>query len=335
MKTIARVALLLLTDASTSWAAESTEPAQPNVLLVMADDLGFSDPGCYGSEIDTPTLDRLASNGLRFSQFYNTAKCHSSRVSLLSGRWCFQAGNKTMLRGVTIPEVLAPAGYFTAMTGKWHLDKQPLDFGFQRYFGHLSGATNYYRGDDTFYLNRDKFSVPKEGFYTTVANVDYALQFIDEARAAKKPWFVYVALNAPHAPLQPLEADYKKYLGKYDAGWDSMRAGRVGKQKRLGLFGKEVTASLRPVHVPAWDTLPAETRVREAKRMAAYAGLIDRVDQELGRLVKNLEKADELDNTMIVFVSDNGASPFDRRKIEADSVPYDPDTNWADGTGWA
>ena len=191
-------------------AAHAAAP-RPNILVVLTDDLGFSDLGCYGSEIETPTLDRLAGNGLRFTQFYNTAKCHSSRVSLLSGRWCRQAGDESLSRAVTIPEVLAPAGYFTAMTGKWHLTKEPTDFGFQRYFGHLSGACNYYKGDKTFRLNGEPWTVPAEGFYTTVANVDYALKFLEEARAGKKPWFLYVAFNAPHAPLQPLQEDYEKY----------------------------------------------------------------------------------------------------------------------------
>lgn len=138
--------------------------AQPNFLLVMVDDMGFSDLGCYGSEIETPNMDRLAANGVRFTQLYNTAKCHSSRVSLLSGRWCRQAGDESLNRAVILPEVLAPAGYFTAMTGKWHLSKEPTDFGFQRYFGHLSGATNYYLGDNTFRLNGKPYSVPDKGF---------------------------------------------------------------------------------------------------------------------------------------------------------------------------
>ena len=134
--------------------------SQPNILIVLVDDMGFSDLGCYGSEIETPNLDKLAANGVRFTQFYNTAKCHSSRVSLLSGRWCRQAGDEGLSRAVIIPEVLKPAGYFTSMTGKWHLSKEPTDFGFDRYFGHLSGATNYYLGDGTFRLNGEKFTVP-------------------------------------------------------------------------------------------------------------------------------------------------------------------------------
>ncbi len=313
----------------------SASPQKPNILVVLVDDLGFSDLGCYGSEIATPNLDRLAANGTRFTQFYNTAKCHSSRVSLMSGRWCRQAGDESLSRAVTIPEVLAPAGYFTAMTGKWHLSKQPTDFGFQRYFGHLSGACNYYKGDKTFRLNGEPWTVPAQGFYTTVANVDYALKFLGDARTEKTPWFLYIAFNAPHAPLQPLEADYKKYLGRYDVGWDAIRTARLAKQKQLGLFGRDVQPSPRPEHIPAWDKLAPETRDWEARRMAAYAGMIDRVDQELGRLFRDLEAKGELDNTLILFFSDNGACPYDRANQGAESEPYLPDTSWSDSTGWA
>ncbi len=313
----------------------SAAAPRPNVVVILADDLGFSDIGCYGSEIDTPNLDRLAGKGLRFSQFYNTAKCHSSRVSLLSGRWCRQAGDVSLSCAVTIPEVLGAAGYFTAMSGKWHLDKQPVDFGFQRAFGHLSGACNYYTGDKTFHLNGQPWAVPEKGFYTTVANVDYALRFLAEAREAKKPWFLYLAFNAPHAPLQPLEADYKKYAGRYANGWDVMRAARVAKQNELGLFGQAVEASPRPDHVPAWETLPQETRAWESRRMAAYAALVDRVDQEIGRLVADVTRAGELDNTLILFLSDNGACPYDRRTVGRDAEPYLPGTLWSDSTGWA
>lgn len=315
------------------WA--SAAPGRPNILVILTDDLGFSDVGCYGSEIDTPNLDRLAGGGLRFTQFHNTAKCHSSRVSLLTGRWCRQAGDESLRRAVTIPEVLAPAGYFTAMAGKWHLSKQPTDFGFQRYWGHLSGACNYYRGDKTFRLNGQPWPVPDQGFYTTVANVDYALKFLAEARQAAQPWFLYVAFNAPHAPLQPLKEDYEKYVGRYDAGWDVVRAARVAKQKRIGLFGGDVEPAPRPEHIPAWDALSAQMRAWEARRMAAYAGMIDRVDQELGRLLDDLKRRGELDNTLILFFSDNGACPYDRRSVGIDRQPFEPDVTWSDSTGWA
>lgn len=328
---------LLVTPVSAAETASSKKSNRPNILVVMVDDLGFSDIGCYGSEIETPTLDRLAANGLRFSQFYNTAKCHSSRVSLLSGQYCIQAGDVKLNKAVTSAEVLSKAGYFTMMTGKWHLNKEPTDFGFDRYFGHLSGACNFYKGDNTFRLNGEKWNVPKDGFYTTIANVDHAINFLGEARKSENPWYLYVAFNAPHAPLQPLKEDYEKYQGRYKKGWDAIRNARLKKQRALGIFGKELTESPRPDHIQAWDKLSADWKKFEEKRMMALAGMIDRVDQELGRLVANLEKAGELDNTMILFVSDNGACPYDRARgsVDIDSMPYDPDTRWTDSTGWA
>jgi arylsulfatase len=308
---------------------------RPNFLVILTDDLGFSDIGCYGSEIETPTLDKLAADGMRFTQFYNTAKCHSSRVSLLTGRWCRQAGSVNLNRGVTIAEVLGAGGYFTAMSGKWHLSKEPTDFGFQRYFGHLSGATNYYKGNNTFRLNGKPWAVPEKDFYTTVAKVDFALKFLDEARQSKKPWLLYVAFNAPHAPLQPLEDDYRRYEDKYEDGWDTFGAARAAKQAKLGLFGKDIEPAPRPDHIPAWKDLSPENRGRESRRMAAYAGLIDRIDQEIGRLVSNLESNGELDNTLILFFSDNGACSFGKISSELDLEPYERDTTWSDSTGWA
>ncbi len=312
-------------------------PQRPNILVVMVDDLGFSDLGCYGSEIATPNLDRLAANGLRFSQFYNTAKCGPSRVCLLTGSYCHQAGNTSLSKGVTSAEVLSQAGYFTMMTGKWHLKKQPTDFGFDRYFGHLSGASNYYHGNKSFRLNGEPWPVPKDGFYTTVADVDFAIDFLGEARDTNKPWYLYVAFNAPHAPLQPLQVDYEKYVGRYERGWDEVREQRMQRQNELGLFGRQVTPSPRPQHVRAWNELSEDWQAFEQKRMAAIAGLIDRVDRELGRLLANLQEAGELENTMILFLSDNGACPFDRnrQKRTLDQLPYLPEVTWGDSTGWA
>lgn len=327
--------LLILPYLAAEEKKSGSQTQKPNILVILTDDLGYSDLGCYGSEIDTPNLDRLANNGLRFSNFYNTAKCHSSRVSLLTGRWCIQAGDISMKKAVTIPEVLAPAGYSTMMTGKWHLDKQPTDFGFQKFFGHLSGACNYYNGDNTFQLHDKKWEVPKQGFYTTTANVDYGLKFINEAREEKKPWFLYIAFNAPHAPLQPLKEDYEKYRQRYNGGWDEMNRSRFEKQKKVGVIREETQASPRPDHIPAWDSVSPEIRDWESRRMAAYAALIDRVDQELGRIIADLEAKDELDNTLIVFVSDNGACPYDRQNIGKDLKPYDSNSKWTDSTGWA
>lgn len=308
---------------------------RPNIVVIMADDLGYSDIGCYGSEIQTPTLDRLAAKGTRFSQFYNTAKCHSSRVSLLTGQYCIAAGDTSMKHAVTSAEVLSKGGYFTAMTGKWHLKQQPTDFGFDRYFGHLSGACNFFSGDNTFRLNGEPWKVPKNDFYTTVADIDFALDFLTEARQKKQPWYLYVAFNAPHAPLHALPEDYAKYKGCYDQGWDIVRDARIAKQKELGLLDQKLNPSPRPNSIPAWDDLLDWQKGYEANRMTTLAAMIDRVDQEVGRLVKDLEDNDELDNTLILFVSDNGACPYDRKTPLLNVEPTNAKTSLSDSTGWS
>jgi arylsulfatase len=181
----------LLFFLSLLFVLDLTAAQRPNIVLIMADDLGFSDLGCYGSEIQTPNLDALASKGLRFSQFYNTAKCHSSRVSLLTGLYCDQAGSASLSRGATIAEVMGQAGYSTSMVGKWHLSKQPTDFGFQNYWGHLSGACNFFTGDNSFRYNGENYEVPKmlngRPFYATHAMGDFALEFIDAATKKRTP----------------------------------------------------------------------------------------------------------------------------------------------------
>lgn len=308
---------------------------QPNFVIIMVDDLGYSDLGCYGGEIETPNLDALAAEGLRFSQFYNTAKCHSSRVSLLSGQYCIAAGDVALTNAVTSAEVLGDNGYFTAMTGKWHLDKEPTDFGFERYFGHLSGACNFFLGDKTFRLNGEPWEVPATDFYTTVAKVDYALEFLEEARETEKPFYLYVAFNAPHAPLHALPEDYAKYKGRYDAGWDKIRDGRIAKQKELGLLPKDLEPSPRPPHVRAWKDIVPWQQDYEINRMVTLAAMIDRVDHEVGRIVDDLKANGELENTMILFVSDNGACPYDRKKPLLDVEPTNGAVALADSTGWS
>jgi arylsulfatase A-like enzyme len=327
--------VILLTCTGFTSEIHAKSKIRPNVLVILTDDLGFSDVGCYGSEIETPHLDRLAANGLRFSQFYNTAKCHSSRVSLLTGQYCKAAGDTALSHAVTSAEVLGNSGYFTTMTGKWHLKKEPTDVGFDRYFGHLSGACNYFKGDRTFRLNGQPWQVPDNGFYTTVANVDFALQFLRDARASDRPWYLYVAFNAPHAPLHALPQDYAKYKGRYDRGWDIVRATRVAKQKRIGLLSTDLKASSRPEHIPAWSAMEPWRQEYEANRMSTLAAMIHCVDREVGRLVNDLRSNNELDNTLILFVSDNGACPYDRKRPLLDVEPTDGDISLADSTGWA
>jgi arylsulfatase A-like enzyme len=311
---------------------------KPNIILIMADDLGFADLGCYGSEIETPNLDALAVGGMRFSQFYNTAKCHSSRVSLLTGLYCDQAGSISLSRGATIAEVLSDAGYFTAMVGKWHLSKQPTDFGFQRYWGHLSGATNFFTGDSTFRLNGEEWKVPAtlggRPFYTTHAITDFAIEFLEEATAGDKPFLLYTAFNAPHYPLQAPEKAVRKYDGRYDDGWDKLRIERHRRQLESGLLPARWKLSPRPDHIPAWDSLSDEDRQWEADRMEVFAAMVDLIDQNVGRLVEYLKKKGIFDNTLILFCSDNGACPFERTRGR-DLKPWDSNSYWTYDASWA
>ena len=308
----------------------------PNIVLIMVDDLGYSDFGCYGSEIETPHIDALAANGLRFSRFYNTAKCHSSRVSLLTGLYCNMAGSNKLNRGVTLAEVLGKAGYSTAMVGKWHLDKQPTDRGFERYFGHLSGATNFFTGDDTFRLNGKPWREFGDDFYTTDAFIQHGLNFLDEMLEAdsKRPFFLYVAHNAPHYPLHVRKEDYRKYEGRYDAGWDKIREGRLKKQRGLGLYPESWKPAGRPANVPAWDALSDEEKAWESRRMTAFAGMVDRLDQVTGKLVQFLMSRGVFENTLIMLCSDNGACPFDRTRGR-EFEPWDPRSYWCYDTGWS
>jgi arylsulfatase len=276
----------------------------------------------------------LAEKGLRFTQFYNTAKCHSSRVCLLSGLYCNQAGSQKLDRATTLAEVLGKAGYFSSMTGKWHLDKQPTDFGFQRYWGHLSGATDFFVGDETFRLNGKEWNDFDDDFYTTDANVDYAMQFIDEALETGKPFFHYIAFNAPHYPLQAPKEDIQKYLGRYDEGWEQIRKARFAKQKQLGIFRQDMQIPELPDHMKAWDQLDDKQREFESFRMSIYAAMVDRVDQNIGRMVDYLKARGQLDNTLIILCSDNGACPFERSK-NIDIPPWKGGSFYLYDASWA
>ncbi len=321
-----------------SFLAPAALGERPSILLIMADDLGYSDLGCYGSEIPTPHLDRLAEGGLRFSRFYNTAKCHSSRVSLLTGLYCDQAGGESLGRGATIAEALARAGYRTAMSGKWHLSGQPTDFGFQRYWGHLSGATSFFSGDDTFRLDGRPYEVPEtlngRPFYATRAITDFALEFLDQAADSGDPFLLYVAYNAPHYPLQAPREDVLRHRGRYREGWDVLRRKRHRRQLESGLVSPEWELPERPDHVPAWDSLGAREREWEERRMEAYAAMVEVLDRNVGRLVGHLGRRGLLEDTLILFCSDNGACPFERTRGR-DLDPWDPESWWTYDAGWA
>lgn len=310
---------------------------RPNVVLILVDDMGFSDLGCYGGEIDTPHLDRLADGGLRFSEFYNCAKCETTRATLMSGRYHPEVGVGKLSNCVTVAEAMREAGYTTLMTGKWHLGSSPVQRGFDRYFGHLSGACNFFTGDNSFRLDDEPFDVPKEGFYTTDANTDYAIEFLEESDRGK-PFFLYIAYNAPHYPLHVPRQEFEKYRGKYLIGWDELRSRRYRRILELGLLEREYPLAPRPDDVPAWDSLTDEEKDVQDLMMAAYAGMIDRVDQSVGRLVEKLKSLGVFENTLILFLSDNGACPFQRTKketLEKRLLPWDPASYWTYDKGWA
>ena len=315
-------------------AANESAP-RPNIIVILVDDMGFSDIGCYGSEIRTPNLDRLAGEGMRFTQFYNASKCEPSRASLVSGLYWEQT-EKGLQRGVTIAEALRSAGYVTLGSGKWHLDGNPVDRGFDHWFGFLNGASNYFLGNKFFRLDHANFDVPSKGFYTTDAFTDYAINFISGARrdSPARPFFLYLAYNAPHAPLQAPPEDIARYHGKYLAGWDELRRQRYERQVALGVIKKEWELSPRPSNIPAWDSLDKAHHELEDQRMAVYAAMIDRMDQNVGRLLAKLHEWQIEENTVVIFLSDNGADPYDRSNTR-NKPPGGADTNWEYGIGWA
>lgn len=316
-------------------AEETEETKKPNIIIILADDLGFSDLGCYGGEIHTPNLDKLANEGLRFTQFYNASKCEQTRASLLSGFY-WQEVRRGIRQGVTMGQALHAAGYTTIAVGKWHLDGNPVERGFDRYFGFLGGLTNYFRGGDDFRLDHDAFVVPRSGFYSTDAFTDYAIRFLDDARkkSPKKPFFLYLAYNAPHAPLQAPAEAIARYSGKYLRGWDVLRRERYERQISLGVIKKQWELSPRPDNIPGWDSLDEAHRKLEDQRMAVYAAMVDRMDEGIGHLLGKLTEWRLAENTLVIFLSDNGGDPYDRtgkRKIP----PGGPESEWEYGLGWA
>ena len=312
-------------------ASELDQPTRPNIVIILVDDMGFSDVGCYGGELETPNIDRLASRGLRFTQFYNSGRCCPTRASLMTGRHPHQVGIGHMTEppertlgiegayqgylndsGVTIAQVLRDAGYHTLMTGKWHLGmhrKQswPLQRGFDRYYGCLSGACNYFKPGGNRGITLDNMLIETDSdFYATDTFTDYACKFIEEAsKADNRPFFLYLAYNAPHWPLNSKWDEFLKYKGKYTDGWESLMRKRLAKQKAIGLFEDDLNPAL---HVgPEWESLTARERDDLDSIMAAYAGCIDSIDQNIGKLTSHLRQLGKLDNTVIFFLSDNGA----------------------------
>ncbi len=315
--------------------------ARPNIVLILADDLGYSDLGCFGSEIHTRHLDRLAASGVRFSQFYSAARCCPSRSCLLSGLYPHQTGMGFMLgkarpdlppgylgqlnnRFVMLPQVMRNAGYATLMAGKWHLGEPgPIERGFDEFYGFASGYESFW--DESRY-RRQPEGRPKRSygskFYATDALTDHALDLAAGARRAHRPFFLYLAYNAPHFPLHAPKKLIDKYATVYEKGWDAIREARFNRMKKIGLVkpawqftprstippNRVVTAETwenKPN--PAWDAVEPDRRADLVRRMATYAAMVEIMDRNIGRVVDDLRAHGELDNTLIVFLSDNGA----------------------------
>ena len=321
---------------------------KPNIIVIMADDMGYSDIGCYGSEISTPNIDRLANNGVRLKQFYNTGRCCPTRASLLTGLYAHNTGmgymtgydqNVPGYRGdlnkncVTIAEALKPAGYKSYASGKWHVcsnikpngpkDNWPMQRGFDGYFGILQGSGSFFTPKTL--TTGNKLVKATEGFYLTDAITDSATDFIHRQAKNKNPFFLYVAYTAPHWPLHAKESDIAKYMKMYEQGWDKIRAQRYKKQLALGIIERSVKLSNREDSVPAWKDIPENKKALWVKRMAVYAAQIDCMDQGIGRITESLYKNDLADNTMIIFLADNGgcAEPIQRNQVALDKLGSD------------
>ncbi len=349
--------------------ATEGQSAKPNIIVILADDMGFSDLGCFGGEINTPNLDRLAAGGLRFVGFYNTSRCCPSRASLLTGLYAHQAGVGNMTKDdglpgyqgrlnescVTMGEVLQEAGYFTAMVGKWHVggDKflvTPWERGFTHSLCAKTGGFYFgKRGEgagplwlDGRNLSSDSPELPPN-WYTTDLFTDYGIKYINRAITERKPFFLYLAHTAPHWPLQVPSEDVAKYRGKYRAGWDQLRRRRYERQVAQGIIDASWSLPLRPQEgsgtpeIAAWNSLSDQEQDRFDQIMAVYAAVVDRLDQSVGRLVAELEKQRVLENTLILFLSDNGGSAEGgpMGKLEGKAAPGAPQSQvWAGGS-WA
>jgi arylsulfatase A-like enzyme len=325
--------------------------AKPNILLLLADDLGFSDLGCYGGELHTPNLDRLAAEGVRYTQFYNTTRCWPSRSAILTGYYAQQVRRDQPVSGMRpqipgprpswawlAPRYLASAGYRSYHSGKWHLDGMPVRQGFDSsYF--LADLDRYF-SPHRIYVDDKRMPgiMPDSGYYATTAIADSAIDQIRKHRQqyTSQPFFEYVAFTAPHFPLQALPEDIAKYAHRFDAGWDVLRQQRLARMKGMGLLNCEL--SERTLGVPAWNTISPEEQRMWSTRMSLHAAMVDRMDREIGRILQELTKQGILDNTLILFLSDNGASA--ERMVRGDgnkksAIPGSAESYLCLEAGWA
>ncbi len=327
------------TLAQTAPTATSNAKA-PNLIYILIDDMGFSDLGCFGGEIDTPNLDRLARGGLRFTQMHNDAMCVASRSSLLSGQWWPRAGMGIKEDRTTLPEMLREQGYRNGVIGKWHLNGNPVDRGFDHFFGFLGGFADHFTGHPSYRLNKEPFTDYGDDYYSSDAFSERAVDFIRDnvADDAEQPFFLYLNYQAPHNPLQAPREDIMKYRGRYLDGWQAIREARFEQQKALGIVPEDAELQPYPQNLPDWDSLSPAQQDLEDLRMSVYAAMIEGIDRGVGQVVAALEEAGILDDTLVLFCSDNGTDSFhvvDQAMLERELLPGDPASNWQPGTGWA
>jgi arylsulfatase len=318
----------------------------PNIVLILADDMGFSDLHCYGGEIRTPNLDRLAGEGMMFTQFYNNAKCTTTRASLLSGMYPRQAGKFIPANHPTIAETLRAAGYRTALSGKWHLGsrppQRPIDRGFDEFYGLMDGAVNYFnpaKRDPEFEGGRIRTFAHNDrpvrefppGYYTTDAFTDHAIATIRQFVRESKPFFLHLAFNAPHAPLHAPPEDIARYRGKYRQGWDALRRDRYARQLAMGLINPQW--SLPPADSESYDWTAAHQEWEDL-RMATYAAMVDRMDQNIGRLLHALKDLGIEENTVVLFLSDNGGCAEEPGGRDPTQEPGIVSTHTSVGPAW-
>jgi len=333
MSTIKKFILVLMFfsfDLSIAQKNDSKDVAnKPNIIIILADDLGWSDIGCYGSEIKTPNLDKLAENGIRFTNFHNTSKCFPSRASLLTGLYAQQVGygknaNGEFKNSVTIGEVLKAIGYRTYWSGKHHGGENPVNMGFDHYYGLKGGACNYFnpgnqrngeplpaqKGKRIWCLDSVEIRsfTPPSDFYTTDYFTNKAIDWLKEENKSEAPFFLFLAYTAPHDPLMAWPEDIQKYLGSYKDGYSAIRKRRFEKLIQSGIIDSRYKLS-PPTH-RNWDDLTESEKLVQDSVMAVYAAMVDRMDQNIGNLLNVLEGLDQLDNTLILFLSDNGANPI-------------------------
>ena len=321
---------------------------RPNIVLIMCDDMGFSDIGCYGGEIRTPHIDRLAAEGMRFSQFYNNAKCTTTRASLVTGLYPRRQGKLLKENMVTIPEVLDAAGYYSVLSGKWHLGStaptRPSDRGFDNYYGLLDGCCNFhdpslpdppFKGGRVRWFGQDDVRITEfpADFYTTDAFTDYAVSTIDQAVADEKPFFLHVCYTAPHYPLHAQPEDIARYRGRYLDGWESLRRRRHQRQVEMQLIDPLWDLPEPDPEVADWASL--ENKEYFDHLMAVYAAMIDRMDQNIGRILDQLDRHQIADNTVVMFLSDNGGCAELPGGIDPERIPGVKEYYTCCGPGWA